>query len=90
MDDCGPECEETLREIERFLDDELEVSVRAEIDRHIADCHPCTERLEFRRHLKFLIASKCVEDRVPPELRRRVEDLIRGAGSTEPSGRPAP
>jgi mycothiol system anti-sigma-R factor len=84
MDDCGPECEETLREIERFVDDELEVSIRVEIERHIADCHPCAERTEFQRHLKLLIARTCGTERVPPGVRARVLNLIRELDSPRP------
>ena len=74
--DCGPECQETLREIERFLDGELEAGMRAVIDRHLSACSPCMERAEFRRHLKDLIASKCAGDAMPAELLSRVKALI--------------
>jgi mycothiol system anti-sigma-R factor len=82
--DCGPECEETLREIERFLDGELEPGLRAVIALHISTCNPCTERAEFRQHVKELIASKCVGDAVPADLLARVKALIdtEGAPST--------
>ena len=82
--DCGPECEETLREIERFLDGELEPGLRAVITRHLSACNPCTERAEFRQHVKDLIASKCVGDTMPADLLSRVKALIdtEGAPST--------
>ena len=74
--DCGPECEETLREIERFLDGELEPVLRAVITRHLSMCTPCTDRAEFRKHLKDLIASKCAGDAIPEDLLSRVKALI--------------
>lgn len=76
MSNCGTNCEETLREIQRFLDGELEVDLTAAIDRHIADCHPCGERAEFQRHLRVLIAEKCGSESVPPQLRVRIAALI--------------
>jgi mycothiol system anti-sigma-R factor len=79
MDDCGPHCRETLQDLERFLDDELTVTVRAQIERHIRDCHPCAERTEFQRHLKLLIATKCGREQVPAELRDKILRLIREA-----------
>ncbi|MBI3648376.1 MAG: mycothiol system anti-sigma-R factor [Actinobacteria bacterium] len=74
--DCGPECQETLRQIERFLDGELDPGIRAVIDKHLSSCSPCMERAEFRKHLKELIASKCGRDRMPADLLRRVEAMI--------------
>ena len=82
--DCGPECEETLREIERFLDGELEPGLRAVITHHLSTCNPCTERAEFRQHVKDMIAAKCAGDVMPADLLSRVKALIdtEGAPST--------
>ena len=76
MGDCGTNCQETLREIERFLDRELDSPVRSEIERHLGDCHPCAERTDFQRHVKALIASKCGYEHVPPELLDRITTLL--------------
>jgi mycothiol system anti-sigma-R factor len=76
MSNCGTNCEETLREIQRFLDGELEVDLTAAINRHIADCHPCGERAEFQRHLKALVAAKCGTETVPPALLDRITAAI--------------
>ncbi len=78
LEDCGPICQETLREIERFLDRELDVSVSAAIEHHLSDCNPCMQRTEFRRHLKVMVSTKCGGDAVPDQLQRKVRDIIRG------------
>ena len=82
--DCGPECEETLREIERFLDGELEPGLRAVIASHLSGCNPCSERAEFRQHVKDLVASKCATDTMPTDLLSRIKAVIdtEGAAST--------
>jgi mycothiol system anti-sigma-R factor len=72
MSNCGTNCEETLREIQRFLDGELEIDLTAAINRHISDCHPCGERAEFQRHLRVLIAKTCGAEAVPPALLERI------------------
>lgn len=77
MGDRGCDCNEARAEAQRFIDGELDVSVRIQIERHLADCHGCTERTEFQRHLKLLIAKKCGQEAVPPELEERVLELIR-------------
>ena len=77
MGDRGCDCNEARAEAQRFIDGELDVSVRIQIEQHLADCHGCTERTEFQRHLKLLIAKKCGQEAVPPELEERVLELIR-------------
>jgi mycothiol system anti-sigma-R factor len=76
MDDCGPECQETLREIERFLDREVDDAIRMRVERHLSGCHPCTDRLEFRVHLKALIQDKCSERDVPAGLKDRLRQVL--------------
>ena len=76
MDDCGPECQEALRELERFLDRELDDVVRMKVERHLSGCGTCTDRLEFRVHLKALIQTKCSERELPAGLEERVRRVL--------------
>lgn len=76
MIDCGPDCMEALKEIERFLDGELPGDLRIKVQKHLSGCNPCMDRTEFRQHLKDMIASKCSGDTPPPELIVRVRALI--------------
>jgi mycothiol system anti-sigma-R factor len=76
MDDCGHDCNETLGEVQRFIDGELDVTVRIRIEQHLSECHGCNERAEFRRHLKLLIARRCGEEAVPASLEAKVRELI--------------
>jgi mycothiol system anti-sigma-R factor len=84
MDECGHECTETRAEVERFLDGELEVAVRVAIERHLAECHGCTERTEFQRHLKLLVGRTCGSESVPDALRDKVLELIRQLDAPAP------
>jgi len=77
MTDCDPHCEEALRELQRFLDGELDPSLRTELERHLSSCSPCMQRMEFRKHLKVMISSKCSGDAVPEGFDARIRDLIR-------------
>jgi len=77
MSDCGVNCEEALKEIERFLDGELDPNVQGEISHHLSDCHPCMQRVEFRLSLKIMISSKCVGDTVPVDLGEKIRGMIR-------------
>ncbi|MDP9296021.1 MAG: zf-HC2 domain-containing protein [Actinomycetota bacterium] len=56
-----------LKEIELYLDGELEPSASSQLDRHLAECTPCADRSDFKRRLKELISSRC-GCAVPPDL----------------------
>lgn len=77
MVECGPDCEETLQQIERFLDGEVDPTVRATVELHLSGCNPCMDHAEFRRTLKILISTKCAGEDVPADLTQRIAGLIR-------------
>ena len=68
---CGPACEEALERLESFLDGELPEEELGNIQQHLADCHPCTDRATFEEQLRSLVRHKCV-DQAPPALFDRV------------------
>lgn len=74
--DCGPLCDETLRQVERFIDGEIEASASTVIERHLSDCNPCLEKVEFRRQLKHLVQRSCAEEQVPPTLTARISEIL--------------
>jgi len=78
MPNCGVNCEETLREVERLIDGELDEGTQGDIQQHLSDCHPCMERADFRKHLKELVHDRCAEKQVPAGLQDRIRDLITG------------
>ena len=75
--DCGPDCQETLREVERLLDGELDPTLQVRIEEHLVECSPCMQRAEFRRHLKVLVSRKCSESHVPARVESRIVRMIR-------------
>jgi len=70
------DCEEVLREIELYLDRELESSECVEIEAHLTGCGSCLQRKEFRVHLRALIVNKCGHDPAPSELVERIKHLL--------------
>jgi mycothiol system anti-sigma-R factor len=82
----GHRCRETLEEIERYLDGEADPALRSSIEHHLSGCNPCTQKTEFRQHLKELVQSKCSERGVPDGLWQKVRALI----DTPPPAPPAP
>ena len=71
MAECGPNCEETLRQIEAYLDGEVDDVQAAGISVHLSDCNPCMDRAEFRTNLKALVHDRCSEAE-PAGLRERI------------------
>jgi len=76
MADCGPECEETLREIQHYLDHEVDDVIRVRVEVHLSGCDPCTDRAEFHKHLKALLQTKCAQNDIPDGLHDRIRQVI--------------
>ena len=79
MRECGPDCTETLLEVEAFLDGEVDQALAERITNHLSDCSPCADKTEFRKHLKELVATRCIERDVPDGLKERIRSLIADA-----------
>jgi anti-sigma factor (TIGR02949 family) len=76
--DCGPDCQQALAELERFLDGELPASEVGAISQHLADCYPCTDRATFEEQLRAIVRRGCV-DAAPTDLVERIQlQLDRG------------
>jgi mycothiol system anti-sigma-R factor len=75
------DCEHVLREIELYLDRELDATETLHITTHLAECGGCLERKEFRESLRILVAKKCGPSPVPEELLARIRALL----ANEPS-----
>ena len=67
-----PDCNDTLRELEQFLDQELTESVRAEIHGHLEGCPDCLQAFDFHAELRTVIAAKCRNDEMPPGLMQKI------------------
>lgn len=70
-------CEEALRRLAAYLDDELDEHQRAEVDRHLERCRSCFSRAEFERRLKNRIRQDLGATDVPEVFERRIRSLLR-------------
>ena len=70
------DCNETLRELETFLDGELTEDALATIRAHLEDCPDCYQAFDFQAELKAVIAAKCQHDEMPPGLLGRIEQCF--------------
>ena len=70
------DCNETLRELETFLDGELTEDAREAIQSHLGGCMDCLQAFDFHAELKTVIAEKCRNDEMPPGLMSRIEQCF--------------
>jgi mycothiol system anti-sigma-R factor len=70
------DCENTLRELEAFLDRELSDAARLAIQSHLGGCVDCLSTFDFHAELKIVIATKCANDPMPPDLLARIEQCL--------------
>jgi mycothiol system anti-sigma-R factor len=74
VDACdGPDCRETIKELDTFLDDELSDAARSAIRSHLDGCVDCLQAFDFHAELKQVISQKCQNDEMPPDLLSRIE-----------------
>lgn len=68
-----PDCSETLKELERFLDDELSAHQRNAVRHHLDGCMDCLGAFDFHAELKAVVTAKCNNDEMPPDLLSKIE-----------------
>ncbi len=67
------DCNETLRELETFLDGELTESTSHAIKAHLDGCVDCLQAFDFHAELRIVIAEKCLNDEMPSGLLSKIE-----------------
>ncbi|MGZ4671154.1 MAG: zf-HC2 domain-containing protein [Ilumatobacteraceae bacterium] len=67
------DCNETIRELESFLDGELSEDGHHAIHAHLQGCPDCLQAFDFHAELRAVIAAKCRNDEMPPGLLSRIE-----------------
>jgi anti-sigma factor (TIGR02949 family) len=72
MDDCN----ETIRELEAFLDGSLSEDGHHAIHAHLEGCSDCLQAFDFQAELRTVIAAKCRNDEMPPGLLSRIEQCF--------------
>jgi len=67
------DCDDTLRELQTFLDGELTDETVGTMQSHLDGCPDCLQAFDFHAELKQVIAEKCQHDEMPDELLSRIE-----------------
>jgi anti-sigma factor (TIGR02949 family) len=69
-------CDDTIRELEAFLDGELSQDGHQAIHAHLGGCTDCLQAFDFQAELRTMIAAKCRNDEMPPGLLSRIEQCF--------------
>lgn len=77
------DCNETLRELQTYLDGELGEDAKQLVDEHLFECTDCMQAFDFHAELKMVIVSKFKPGEMPPDLLAKIEacfgtDLLPG------------
>ena len=70
------DCQETLGELELFLDGELPLTERQHVLDHLNKCIECYHAFDFQAELKQIIATKCANEAMPPGLVERIRRTL--------------
>lgn len=75
-----PDCNETLHELQLFLDGELPSEEYEHVLEHLDECLECFHTFDFQAELKQVIAEKCREQ-MPPDLLERIQQCLTPEGA---------
>ncbi|HEY9466374.1 MAG TPA: zf-HC2 domain-containing protein [Vicinamibacterales bacterium] len=70
-------CEQALKRLLEFIDQELSDSEHDSVERHLRTCRSCFSRMEFESRLKQRLSALTADD-APSASRDRIRDLIKG------------
>ena len=66
------DCQGTLDELNRFLDQELSAELRADILDHLQNCTDCQQTFDFHGELKRVVRQKVQSEEMPGTLLEKI------------------
>jgi anti-sigma factor (TIGR02949 family) len=77
------DCQDAMRQLWDYLDEELTEERMAAIREHLAVCQQCYPHYDFERAFLDAVASSRNERRAPGALRLKIRAVLREAGLAE-------
>jgi mycothiol system anti-sigma-R factor len=72
----GLDCDEVLRDVYLYLDDETDEAAKNRIRQHLDGCAPCLKQFGLEQDVRSLVARCCGGDQAPSALRQRISARI--------------
>ncbi len=70
------QCEEAIRKMLEYIDEELHQHDHASMEKHLESCRECYSRMEFEQRLKSMVKDSGSEP-APPGLNKRINKIIK-------------
>ena len=70
------ECEEAIRMMLEYLDNELQPHDHDTMDEHLESCRSCYSRMEFEQRLKNMVAEVKIKT-APVSLKERIKKITK-------------
>lgn len=68
----GLDCDDVLRDVYLYLDDETDDALKNRIHQHLDGCAPCLKQFGLEQDVRSLVSRCCGGDRAPEGLRQRI------------------
>ena len=69
-------CEEVLRTLYEYIDNQLDKVSSLQIEEHIKLCKYCRKHHDFEVELQKLVAKSCFKKKAPEVLKTKIKDLL--------------
>lgn len=66
------DCDDVLRDVYLYLDDESDDTLRNRIRQHLDACAPCLKHFGLEQDVRALVARCCGGDQAPQSLHQRI------------------
>ena len=72
----GLDCDDVLRDVYLYLDDETDDALTNRIRQHLDGCAPCLKQYGLEQDVRSLVARCCGGDQAPASLHDRIKTRI--------------
>ena len=70
------DCNETLKELDRFLDNELASEAISDLSSHLEGCVDCQQTFEFHAELRNIVKLSAKQEPMPDSLLDKIRDCF--------------
>lgn len=70
------QCEEAIRQMLEYLDDELHKHDSDAMHNHLESCRECYSRMEFEKRLKDMVRDS-KQEKAPASLNDRIKNIVK-------------
>jgi mycothiol system anti-sigma-R factor len=70
------DCNETLKELDRFLDNELASEAISDLSVHLEGCVDCQQTFEFHVELRNIVKLSAKQEPLPQSLLSKIKDCF--------------